>query len=119
MRNWVLLLLLLGCAQAANIFVSHYSGTISTLNFNSDSDGTYSLTTNSSVTVGGQPSWMTWDSATRTIYASDETTFGSGSLTAISASTNGGLEQLAKATASGGGVANVLYGNDRYVAIAH
>lgn len=111
---------LLSLVKAANIFVSHYSGTITNLNFNSASDGTYSLSTNSSVTIGGQPSWMTWDSESRAIYASDETSYiGSGSLSAVSAATNGGLTLLAKATAAGGGVANTLYGNKGYVAIAH
>lgn len=115
----ILVLVLSGFGHAANIFVSHYSGTISTLNFNLEGDGTYSLSTNNSITIGGQPSWMTWDSASRTIYASDETTFTRGSLTAVSAAINGDLTQLAKASAPGGGVANVIYGNGGYVAIAH
>lgn len=115
----IFVLVLSGFGHSANIFVSHYSGTISTLNFDLPSDGTYSLSINSSIAIGGQPSWMTWDSVSRTIYASDETTFGSGSLTAVSAASNGGLTQLAKAVAPGGGVANVIYGNGGYVAIAH
>jgi hypothetical protein len=64
--------------QAANIFVSHYSGTITNLNFQSANSGIYSLSANSSVPIGGQPSWITWDSANRTIYVSDESNFGTG-----------------------------------------
>ena len=111
--------LMLCTGFAANIFVSHYSGTINTLTFNPTNDGNYSLVLNISLTIGGQPSWITWDAASRTIYASDETSPGNGSLTAISAATDGSLTQLARATAIGGGVANVLYGNGGYVAIAH
>lgn len=112
--------LLLGLGCAANIFVSHYQGTVSSLNFVSAAGGTYSLTPNSTLTIGGQPSWLTWNSTTRTLYVSDETAyFAPGSITAVSAATNGGLSQLARATAVGGAVANVLYGNGNYIAIAH
>jgi len=114
-----ILQLLLCTGFAANIFVSHYSGTINTLTFNPTNDGNYSLALNTSLRIGGQPSWMTWDAANRTIYASDETSPGNGSLTAVSAATNGSLTQIARATAIGGGVANVLYGDGGYVAIAH
>jgi len=48
----------LGFGQAANIFVYHYSGTTTNLNFDLASDGTYSLSTNGPITIGGQPSWM-------------------------------------------------------------
>jgi hypothetical protein len=111
--------LLLSFGHAANIFVSHYTGTITNLNFDLESNGTYSLSTNNSIKIGGQPSWMTWDASSRTIYASDESGFGSASITAVSAATNGGLSQLAKATAPLGAVANVLYGNGGYIASAH
>lgn len=109
----------LSSTHAANIFVSHYSGTITNLNFDLGVGGNYSLSINSTVTIGGQPSWITFDSASRIIYASDESTLGGGSLTALSAATDGSLTQLAKAAAVGGGVANVIYGNDGYIAIAH
>lgn len=108
---------LLRTCFAANIFVSHYQGTISSLTFNT---ATNELTANSSLAIGGQPSWMSWNPTTQTIYVADETAyFGSGSLTAVSAAANGGLTQLAKATAPQGAVANVLYGNGDYIASAH
>jgi len=102
--------------DALNIFVTHYTGTVNTLTFNPT---TNALTTNSSVTIGGQPSWMHWDSATRMIYTSDETSFGSASVNAVSAAANGGLVSAGKASAPLGGVACSLYGNGGYVSIAH
>src|SRR6187402_1853863 len=110
---FALLPALLEVARAANIFAAHYSGTVNTLTLSS----TNSLTLNTSLTIGGQPSWMTYDSSSRIIYVSDETSFGSGSISAVSAATNGHLSLLGKAPATGGGVANVLYG-EGYVAIA-
>jgi len=110
---------LLGCGRAANIFVSHYQGTITNLNFNAASDGSYSLTTNSTVTTGGQPSWLSWDSGNRTLYAPDETSWGSATAFAVSAAPNGGLTLLAKAKQTLGAVASVVYGNGGYIALAH
>ncbi|KAH8599584.1 Lactonase, 7-bladed beta-propeller-domain-containing protein [Bisporella sp. PMI_857] len=102
-------------SNCANIFVSHYSGTVNTLTF---SPATNSLTLNSSLRIGGQPSWLHWDLASRTLYAPDETSFGSGSLTAVSAANDGKLSQIGKSTAPLGAVACVLYGGG-YIAIAH
>ncbi len=110
----VLLPALLEVADAANIFAAHYSGTVNTLTLTSSN----TLAVNTSLTIGGQPSWMTYDSSSRTIYVSDETTYGSGSISAVSAATNGKLSLLGKAAAPGGGVANTLYGGG-YVAISH
>jgi 6-phosphogluconolactonase (cycloisomerase 2 family) len=110
---------LLDLVGAINIFVSHYSGTVQTLTLTPKSDGSYSLVTNSTLTVGGQPSWMTFDPTSRTIYNSDETGSGSTSITAVSAATNGKLTLSGKATsASVGGVHNTLYGSG-YIAVAH
>lgn len=110
---------LLDVASSANIFAAHYSGTINSLTLTSSSSGAYSLTLNSSLSIGGQPSWMTWDSASRTIYMPDETGWGSASSFAVSAATNGKFTLLGKATGLPlGGVANVVYGSG-YIATAH
>ncbi|KAH8743208.1 Lactonase, 7-bladed beta-propeller-domain-containing protein [Diaporthe sp. PMI_573] len=102
-----------------NILVAHYSGTISTLTLAQNSRGTYDLYLNSSLTIGGQPSWLTFDDAARTLYSSDETSYGSASVTAVLAAKNGGLTLAGKTTAAtGGAVANTLYGNG-FVAVAH
>ncbi|KAF4635633.1 hypothetical protein G7Y89_g2457 [Cudoniella acicularis] len=108
---------LLDVAATANIFVSHYSGTIYSLTL-TGSGSEYTLTQNSTLNVGGQPSWMTFDSDSRIIYASDESTSGSPQLTATSASKDGKLSLSGKATQPGGGVHNVLYGPG-YIAVAH
>jgi hypothetical protein len=118
-RFLALLPLLAATGFAASIFVSHYQGTVSTLNFEDWGNGTYTLTPNTTLSIGGQPSWLTWDSTSRTIYVPDETAiFAPGSLTAIKATTNGALSELARTSAPGGAVANVLYGNNSYVATA-
>jgi len=62
---------------------------------------------------------MHWDSVNRVIYTSDETSFGTASVNAVSAAANGGLQSIGKATSPLGGVACVVYGNGGYVAIAH
>ncbi|KAL2063765.1 hypothetical protein VTL71DRAFT_5570 [Oculimacula yallundae] len=110
---------LFNVAAGANIFAAHYSGTINSLTLTSSSSGTYSLALNNSLTIGGQPSWMTWDSASRTLYMPDETGFGTCSNFAVSAGTNGRFTLLGKASGVPlGGVANVVYGNG-YLATAH
>lgn len=119
MNPLLLLSVLLYVVSAANIFVSHYQGTIQSLTLTPTSNGGYSLTTNSSTNVGGQPSWMTFDSASRIIYSSDETGSGSASLTAVTAAGNGGVSLAGKATGvTLGGVHNTLYGPG-YIAVAH
>jgi 6-phosphogluconolactonase (cycloisomerase 2 family) len=113
-------LFLLDVASAATLFASHYSGTINVLTL-TGSGTSYSLTQSSSLKIQGQPSWLTFDTSSRTLYAADETTFGSGSVTSISASTSGILVQTGRVTAVGGGVANVVYGtgSTTFIATAH
>jgi 6-phosphogluconolactonase (cycloisomerase 2 family) len=106
-------------ALSANIFVAHYTGIISTLTLAQNSRGTYDLHQNSTLTIGGQPSWLTFDEATRTLYSSDESGFGTAYVTAVLAAKNGGLTLAGKTTAAtGGAVANTLYGNG-FLANAH
>ncbi|KAG0650147.1 putative 6-phosphogluconolactonase [Hyphodiscus hymeniophilus] len=118
--SFLLLSPLLTSSHGANLFVSHYSGTVYTLTLSNNSDGAYSLTLNTSLYIGGQPSWLTWDSSTRTLYIPDETEyFGTPNAWSVAAATNGALSLTGKATAIGGGVANTLYGNHQYLATAH
>jgi hypothetical protein len=106
-------------ALAANIFVSHYSGTVNSLTLTPSNTGTYSLTLNTSLYIGGQPSWLTWDSINRTLYIPDETSYGTAYSWSVSAATNGGFTETGKAIAVAGGVASALYGNRQYLATAH
>jgi 6-phosphogluconolactonase (cycloisomerase 2 family) len=106
-------------ALAANIFVSHYIGTVNSVTLTQRDTGNYSLTLNSSLYIGGQPSWLTWDSASRTLYIPDETSYGTAYIWSVAAATDGSFTQTGKATALQGGVANALYGNKQYIATAH
>lgn len=105
---------LLSTGNAANIFVSHYSGTVYSLTLTGST-----LSQNSTVQLGGQPSWMTFNSTDRTLYVSDETGYGSASVWSVAAATTGGLKQTGKASAPLGAVANVQYGSGKYLASAH
>ncbi|CZT04512.1 hypothetical protein WAI453_011540 [Rhynchosporium graminicola] len=111
---------LFNVVACANLFAAHYSGTINSLTFIPSSSGAASLTLNTSLTIGGQPSWMTWDSASRTIYMPDESGSGRSSLSfAVSAAKDGKLALLGKASGLPlVGVANVVYGSG-YIATAH
>ncbi|PGH23407.1 hypothetical protein AJ80_02517 [Polytolypa hystricis UAMH7299] len=116
------LALLSNPVMAASLYASHYSGTVSLLTL-TDSNGEYSLTETSTVIGGGTlPSWLTWDSASRTLYSNDERFSGTGSLTAFSAAEDGALSELVKVNALFGGVASTLYGGDNgtgFIATAH
>lgn len=111
-----------GFSIAENLYASHYSGTISYLTL-AESAGSYSLTQTSSIQgCGALPSWLTYNAAQSMLYCSDETMYGSASLSAFSAASNGALTQTAKVSTQPGGVANVLYGGTDgagFIAIAH
>lgn len=115
--------LLASSASAETLFASHYSGQIYTLQLTNNSAGAYSLAVSSQITAcGGLPSWLTYDATTRMLYCSDETMYGSGSISSLSADSSGKLTVTGKAQAPIGGVANTLYGGSNgnsYVAIAH
>ncbi|KAL3485185.1 Lactonase, 7-bladed beta-propeller-domain-containing protein [Aspergillus germanicus] len=120
----------LASATATKLYATHYSTkSVYTLSLDRTSDGSYALTQASSLeTCGTYPSWVTFDSATRTLYCSDE--YGwknenesvNGSLTALAANGDGLLSEIAvTGTAPGSGVHNVVYeGEDgQYLAVAH
>ncbi|KAL2819690.1 Lactonase, 7-bladed beta-propeller-domain-containing protein [Aspergillus granulosus] len=126
----VLLSFGLASATATRLYATHYSTkSVYTLSLDRASDGSYALTEASSLeTCGTYPSWITLDSATRTIYCSDEygwTNAGgraNGSLTALAADEEGILSEIAvTGTAPGSGVHNVIYdGEDgQFLAVAH
>lgn len=105
---------------AANLFVSAYIGTINSLTLTEESDGNYSLTLNDSLQIGGQPSWLTWNAADRTLYIPDESEYFTTPYSwSVYAAPNGSFSLTGRAPAPGGGVANGLYGNNSYLATAH
>jgi hypothetical protein len=110
-------------AACQNLYVSHYSGYVATIALETTSSGAYTLTQKQTLqTCGGDPrlpAWITLDSASRTIYCTDENWTGNGSLTTISAPPGGNLKELATVITPISGVHNTLYGNGRFVAVAH
>lgn len=135
MRALFSLLSLPALAAAANLYVSHYNGNVYSLALTSIPGAqrrneeaaavNYTLTQTAALkTCGSMPSWLTFDASTRVLYCSDETgdSTSPGSLTALAASTDGKLSEIAKVDTIGGGVNNVIYNRDdgkTFIAIAH
>jgi hypothetical protein len=116
-----LLLPLFGSAvSAANLWATHYSGTINYLTFSGKS-----LTlTASSKTGNNLPSWITYDSAGQALYIPDEVFYGpsTGSLVSMSISNNGTVKTTGTGITPQGVVANALYGGadgKGFIANAH
>jgi hypothetical protein len=104
-----LLLPLLGSvASAANLWATHYSGTINYLTFSGNS-----LSLSSSTSTGNKlPSWITYDSAGKALYIPDEVFYGAsgGNLVSFAIGTNGTLRATGKGSTPLGVVATALYG---------
>lgn len=127
------LLSILSCAAGAaaaavpastNLFVSSYSGTITTLSLTQSSSGTYSLT--SKATSNGcapNPSWLTLDYPNQVLYCLDEgLTSPNGTLSSYKINTDGSLKQVQKANTISGPVAGAFYqnpGGQRAITLAH
>ncbi|KAJ5374172.1 hypothetical protein N7517_006178 [Penicillium concentricum] len=109
-------------AAATNLYATHYDGSIYTLSF----DSRNSLSIASSLkTCGDAPSWLTFDSSTRTLYCSDHAgnTTMNGSLSSYSVNQHGRLTELAKTVDVGAAVHSTMYGgmhgHKKYLAVAH
>jgi hypothetical protein len=109
-----------GVANAANLWATHYSGTLNYLTFSGKS-----LTLTSSSKVGNNlPSWITYDSAGKAIYIPDEVFYGpsTGSLVSMSIGNNGTVKTIGTGITPQGVVANALYGGadgKGFIANAH
>ncbi|KAL6706618.1 hypothetical protein ACN47E_005374 [Coniothyrium glycines] len=109
-----------GAASAANLWVTHYSGTINYLTFSGNS-----LTLTKSTSTGNTlPSWITYDSAGKALYIPDEFFYGGsgGSLVSFAIGNNGTLTPSGRAPTPQGAVATTLYGGSdgkSYIANAH
>jgi len=107
-------------ASAANLWATHYSGTLNYLTFSGKS-----LTLTSSSKVGNNlPSWITYDSAGKAIYVPDEVFQGpsTGSLVSMSIGNNGTVKATGTGITPQGVVANTLYGGadgKGFIANAH
>ncbi|UPX14247.1 uncharacterized protein EKO05_0004736 [Ascochyta rabiei] len=110
-----------GAAAAANLYATHYSGTINHLAFDNSS-----LTLVSSVKTGQTlPSWITYDASDKKLYIPDEnfiTEDSKGLLVSYSVGVNGALTKAENTTTLRGGVATILYGGKdgkSFIANAH
>ncbi|KAI4717060.1 3-carboxy-cis,cis-mucoante lactonizing enzyme [Aureobasidium sp. EXF-10727] len=108
---------------ATNLFVSDYSGDISTLSL-TEHDGHYSLTKTSANTgCAPNPSWLTLDTNHATLYCLDEgLEVNNGSLTSFTIGDDGSLTTVHREETISGPVSGVIYGNPavkRSIALAH
>ncbi|KAJ4339009.1 hypothetical protein N0V95_007902 [Ascochyta clinopodiicola] len=110
-----------GAAAAANLYATHYSGTINHLAFDNSS-----LSLVSSVKTGQTlPSWITYDASDKKLYIPDENFVNenlTGVLVSYSLDANGALTKAGNTTTPRGGVATILYGGKdgkSFIANAH
>lgn len=108
--------------KAANLFVSHFDGDISTLSLSGADNSTYSLEIASSSKGCGQlPSWLSLDYDSKTLYCVDASGDGS-TVSAMSIGADDAVTDTVQTTALGGAVHSGLYsGADgaQYLASAH
>lgn len=116
--------LLPSLTAAVKLWVSSYSGGISTLNLDySTATDAYTLTTVSAVngSCGASPSWLTYNSAAGVLYCIDEgISVPNGTLNAFFVSETGALSKVGTQDTIDGGVNGAIYGaSSSFLAIAH
>lgn len=105
--QYVFLPLLGSAASAANLWATHYSGTLNYLTFN---DNSLSLA-QSTKTGNNLPSWITYDGTTKALYIPDESYESSGgNLVSFAVGNNGALTASGKGLTPQSAVATALYG---------
>ena len=118
---WTAVASLAASALAENLYATDYSGQV--FSFSASNGSSFSLNkTQELQACGGMPSWLEFDSQTRTLYCSDESFYPNGSLSTFAAAEDGTLTQLAKITTLGGAVNSAVYGGpagNSYIALAH
>jgi hypothetical protein len=101
---------LVQAALGANLLVSHYNGNLYSLALTT-SGAAGSLSIKQTLRAGGSmPSWLTLDSASGTLYVTDESTYGSPVLTSVSVANDGSLKSASTARSNGGELHSTLYG---------
>jgi len=110
-------------ASAVNLFVTSYSGNVTTLSLTGSGwIRNLNATYKANVCGGGNSTWLTFDSAARVLYCIDEGwTTPTGAITASSVTKDGQLNQTLKVPTLGGPVSGVFYGNGstRGYVVAH
>lgn len=116
-------LLLTGTVAASNlVYVSSYSGVISTLNLTTTAGRINQLTPiKTSNGCAANPSWLTLDRPNAVMYCTDEGFAGpDGSLSSFRTNSDGSLTRLGRIATLGGPVSGVKYGEKgRGFALAH
>lgn len=115
--------LLATAVSATNLFVSDYSGVITTLNL-SEKNGSYSLVkTYSNDGCAPNPSWLTIDANRGLLFCMNEgLTSPNGSLSSFTINTDGSLEHVQNTTTPNGPVSGIIYGHpagQRGIVLAH
>jgi len=101
---------LIQAVWGANLLVSHYNGNLYSLSL-ATSGSAATLSIKQTLRAGGSmPSWLTLDSATETLYVTDESTYGSPVLTTVSVAADGTLKTVSTARTNGGDLHSTLYG---------
>ena len=109
---------------AINLYVSSYSGLLTTLSLTSTSNNSYSLSKVASTTqCGPNPTWLTIDTNRGLLFCLNEgLTSVNGSLSSFTISSNGSLTHVQNTTTISGPVAAVIFGEpagQRGIALAH
>lgn len=106
---------------ATNLYVSSYSGTITSLQLGQSANGSYSLKT-VAINNGSEPnpSWLTKDEYNDIVYCVDEgLSVPNGSLASYQTSASGVLTQLDRHTVISGPVSSIVYNGGKAFAVAH
>lgn len=120
-RNALSLVLLGGQASATYLYVSSYSGVVTTLSLSEGSNGTSLTAIASNDQCGSSPSWLqlTDDGV---LYCVDEgfATWPDGTFSSYTTNDDGSIELLDAEITNNGGVSTVFYGkNSKGVALAY
>ncbi|KAJ9609499.1 hypothetical protein H2200_005826 [Cladophialophora chaetospira] len=123
MLSSFLLAALSATASATNLFVSSYSGNVTTLSL-TETNGTVSLNSSfASSDCGPNPSWLTLDANRGLLFCLNEgLTAPNGSLSSFTVNPDGSLTHVQNQTTISGPVSGVIYGNPagrRAIALAH
>ncbi|KAI8626372.1 putative isomerase YbhE [Xylariaceae sp. FL1651] len=95
-----------------SLLASHYTGKIYSLTLNNST-----LTVTSSATgAGNLPSWLSYNSSSKTVYSADEDWNGSGTLASFTVGSTGVLTQTGKLTSSGASVYGTPYAGGNFFA---
>lgn len=107
-------------STASRLFVSSYSGAVTTVDAVKNADGNYTLrSVSETYGCSESPSWLTYDAAQSVVYCADEgLTSPNGTISSFKVTENGTLVQLDKITTITGPVNSVVFANGTNLAVA-